>query len=113
MDADDIVRGIGEPDGGRRPRAGRGRGAPQDAHMSFWQERRVLLTGGGGFLGGFLRERIERLRPAALFAPRRDELDLRDPLAVRAWLRANQPDLVIHAAAAVGGIGANSRRPGL
>ncbi|MEA2328880.1 MAG: GDP-L-fucose synthase [Thermoanaerobaculia bacterium] len=81
--------------------------------MTFWPERRVLLTGGGGFLGGFLRERLERLQPAALLVPRREELDLRDPLAVRAWLRANQPDLVIHAAAAVGGIGANSRRPGL
>ena len=81
--------------------------------MSFWQQRRVLLTGGGGFLGGFLRERLERLQLAALLTPRREELDLRDPLAVRAWLRANQPDLVIHAAAAVGGIGANSRRPGL
>jgi GDP-L-fucose synthase len=81
--------------------------------MSFWNERRVLLTGGGGFLGGFLRERLERQQPAALFVPRREELDLRDPVAIRSWLRTNQPDLVIHAAAAVGGIGANSRRPGL
>jgi GDP-L-fucose synthase len=81
--------------------------------MSFWQERRVLLTGAGGFLGGFLLERLDRFGPAALFAPRRQELDLRDSFAVRAWLRANRPDLIIHAAATVGGIGANSRRPGL
>src|SRR3954454_1213789 len=113
MDAGDLVRRAGRSDGGLRPRARRRRGAPQDARMSFWNERRVLLTGGGGFLGGFVRERLERQRPAALFAPRRDELDLRDPVAIRSWLRTNQPDLVIHAAATVGGIGANSRRPGL
>jgi nucleoside-diphosphate-sugar epimerase len=33
---------------------------------TFWTSRRVLLTGGGGFLGGFIRERLERERPAAI-----------------------------------------------
>lgn len=80
--------------------------------MSFWRDRRVLLTGGGGFLGGFLRARIEREQPAALFAPRASELDLLDPIAVKSWLAANQPNLVIHAAAVVGGIGANRMHPG-
>ncbi|HEV7764302.1 MAG TPA: GDP-L-fucose synthase [Thermoanaerobaculia bacterium] len=80
--------------------------------MSFWRDRRVLLTGGGGFLGGFLRARIEREQPAALFAPRASELDLLDPIAVKTWLAANQPNLVIHAAAVVGGIGANRMHPG-
>ena len=80
--------------------------------MTFWSGRRVLLTGGGGFLGGFIRQRIEREGPAALWTPRAAELDLRDPLAVRAWLHAHRPDLVIHAAAVVGGIGANRMHPG-
>lgn len=80
--------------------------------MTFWSGRRVLLTGGGGFLGGFIRARLERERPAALWVPRAAELDLRDAQAVRGWLATNQPDLVIHAAAVVGGIGANRMHPG-
>jgi len=78
----------------------------------FWISRRVLLTGGGGFLGGFIRERLERERPAAILAPRASELDLRDAGAIRAYLAANRPDLIIHAAAVVGGIGANRLHPG-
>jgi GDP-L-fucose synthase len=80
--------------------------------MTFWNERRVLLTGGGGFLGGHLRERLEAERPAALFAPRAAELDLRDVHAIEQFLAKERPDLVIHAAAAVGGIGANRAHPG-
>ncbi|MDP9194578.1 MAG: GDP-L-fucose synthase [Acidobacteriota bacterium] len=80
--------------------------------MSFWSDRRVLLTGGGGFLGGFLRARIQRENPAVLFAPPARELDLLDPAAVRRWLSGHQPNLVIHGAAVVGGIGANRLHPG-
>jgi GDP-L-fucose synthase len=80
---------------------------------AFWPDRRVLLTGGNGFLGSVIRERIAREQPAALFTPRRNELDLRDVSAVRAWLKENRPNLVIHAAGMVGGIGANRKHPGL
>src|SRR5438876_1348101 len=80
--------------------------------MTFWSHRRVFLTGGGGFLGRFIRERIERERPAALFVPRKGELDRLDAPRVRAWLREWRPDLVIHAAGTVGGIGANLMEPG-
>jgi GDP-L-fucose synthase len=80
--------------------------------MSSWHSRRVLLTGGGGFLGGFLRARIEKEEPAALFAPRKSELDLLDAGAVRAWLAEHRPNLIIHGAATVGGIGANRAHPG-
>jgi len=78
----------------------------------FWSGRRVLLTGGGGFLGTFIRERLERERPAEILAPRKRELDLRDAGAVRAYLADRKPDLIIHAAAVVGGIGANREHPG-
>ncbi|HEV2722160.1 MAG TPA: GDP-L-fucose synthase [Thermoanaerobaculia bacterium] len=79
---------------------------------NFWPRQRVLLTGGGGFLGSFLRERLQREQPAELLAPRKSELDLRDARAIRAYLAEHKPDLIIHAAAVVGGIGANKRHPG-
>jgi GDP-L-fucose synthase len=78
----------------------------------WWSSRRVLLTGGGGFLGSYLRERIERAVPAALTAPRKGELDLLDGGAVRRFLAEHRPDVVIHGAARVGGIGANRLHPG-
>jgi GDP-L-fucose synthase len=79
---------------------------------NFWNDRRILLTGGGGFLGGFIAAELQRLNPAALFTPRATELDLRDSSSVRAYLAANRPNMVIHAAAVVGGIGANRLHPG-
>lgn len=78
----------------------------------WWSHQRVLLTGGNGFLGRVVLARIRDLRPAEVFAPRRSELDLRDASAVRSYLQAHRPTLVIHAAARVGGIGANQRHPG-
>lgn len=80
--------------------------------MSFWTGRRVLVTGGGGFFGRHLVERLERERPAAVLAPRAKDYDLRDAGAVERCLRDARPDCVIHAAAAVGGIGANRLHPG-
>jgi GDP-L-fucose synthase len=79
---------------------------------SYWTSRRVLLTGGSGFLGSYLRRRIEREQPAALLAPRRSELDLVNPAQVRAYLSLHRPDIVIHAAGVVGGIAANADSPG-
>jgi len=80
--------------------------------MNWWSDRRVFLTGGGGFLGSVIREKIERERPAALYAPRASELDLRDAASMRAYVERVRPNLVIHAAAVVGGIGANRSHPG-
>ncbi|HXG58104.1 MAG TPA: GDP-L-fucose synthase [Thermoanaerobaculia bacterium] len=74
--------------------------------------RRVLLTGGGGFLGRVLRARLEERGPSLLLAPRSSELDLLDPVAVHDYLRRHRPQIVIHGAAQVGGIGANRDHPG-
>jgi GDP-L-fucose synthase len=80
--------------------------------VSFWESRRVLVTGGGGFLGRHLLERLRRERPAAVAAPRASEYDLRRADDVARCLRELAPNLVIHAAASVGGIGANRMHPG-
>jgi GDP-L-fucose synthase len=80
--------------------------------VTFWNGRRVWLTGGGGFLGGHLRQRLEALGTAALSAPRASEVDLRDPRAIERQLAETKPDLIVHAAAVVGGIGANMDHPG-
>ncbi len=81
--------------------------------MSFWLGRRVLVTGGGGFLGCSLVEALGRRGPRALLTPRSAQLDLRERDAVRAFLAHEKPDLIIHLAAVVGGIGANRAHPGL
>ena len=72
----------------------------------------VLVTGGHGFLGGYVRERLAAERTARVDAPSREDLDLRSPDATDAAFRAARPDVVIHLAARVGGIGANERHPG-
>jgi GDP-L-fucose synthase len=78
---------------------------------SHWQARRVLVTGGAGFLGSFVVERLRR-EGASVFVPRSAEYDLVDRGAVRRLLAEVKPELVIHLAAQVGGIGANRDNPG-
>ena len=76
-----------------------------------WCGARVLVTGGAGFLGRHVVERLRRLGCPSVTVPRRAEYDLRDPAAVARVYDAARPTLVIHLAAAVGGIGANQERP--
>src|SRR3954468_5236160 len=78
---------------------------------SFWNGRRVVVTGGAGFLGGFV---VGRLRDAgaSVFVPRSADYDLVDRAAARRLLSDASPDMVIHLAAQVGGIGANRDNPG-
>jgi GDP-L-fucose synthase len=79
-----------------------------------WTTTRVMLTGGAGFLGSFVAERLrERGLPEAnLFVPRRAEYDFTREADVAAAYEAARPDVVIHLAAEVGGIGANRANPG-
>ena len=80
--------------------------------MTFWPGCRVFLTGGNGFLGRALRKELTRLGADDVLAPTRAELDLLDVAAVRNFLDDEKPNLIIHAAAVVGGIGANRDHPG-
>lgn len=74
--------------------------------------RRIAVTGGGGFLGHHVCEEVERLGPAAVLAVRSRDYDLRRREAIERLLDDFRPDVVIHLAAVVGGIGANRRHPG-
>jgi len=73
--------------------------------------RRVLVTGGSGFLGRHLCARLEAYDPSTVAAPGRAAYDLTEQSAVRAVLADFRPQVVIHLAAVVGGIGANSLKP--
>src|SRR6478609_12062333 len=77
---------------------------------TFWNGRRVVVTGGAGFLGSFVVGRL-RQAGASVFVPRSAEYDLVDRAAVRRLLADARPDMVIHLAAKVGGIGANRDNP--
>ena len=74
--------------------------------------KRVLVTGGAGFLGRAIVGQLEALDPAAIFVPRSAEYDLRERASIERMLDDARPELVIHAAAVVGGIGANAEHPG-
>lgn len=79
---------------------------------SPWANRRVMVTGGGGFLGGAVVRRLQAGGATDIFVPRSRDYDLRTLDGVRAALADGRPDLVIHLAAVVGGIGANRENPG-
>jgi GDP-L-fucose synthase len=80
--------------------------------MSFIKGRRVVVTGGAGFLGDPLCQELRTYGPAEVIVPRSAQYDLRDRAAVRRLFRDARPDVVIHLAAVVGGIGANRANPG-
>lgn len=78
----------------------------------FWSARRVMVTGGGGFFGSFVVDRLRAEGAKQIFIPRSRDYDLVDPAAVERAYRDSGPDIVIHLAAVVGGIAVNQKRPG-
>lgn len=78
---------------------------------TFWKKQRVCVTGGGGFLGSYV---VDRLRDAGcehVVVPRKSEYDLTEAGAITRLYDSAKPDVVIHLAAVVGGIGANLEHP--
>jgi GDP-L-fucose synthase len=74
--------------------------------------KRVLVTGGNGFLGRPVVAALRGYAPAAVVAPRKAEYDLTEQAHVRRMLADHRPEVVVHLAAVVGGIGANRENPG-
>ncbi len=92
----------------------------QPTHAAFWQDKRVIVTGGAGFLGRYVVQKLRERGASAVIVPRSKEYDLRDLDAIRQLLSdSSHPaggcqksvDVVIHLAARVGGIGANMAHP--
>ena len=80
--------------------------------MSFWSKKRVLVTGGAGFLGSFVVEKLQERGCKDIFVPRSKDYDLVQMESVKRVYKDSKPHIVIHLAARVGGIGANLANPG-
>lgn len=78
---------------------------------NFWTTRKVCLTGGSGFLGSFVTEKLRQRGAGEIFIPRLEQYDLVNPQDVERMLDDSRPDVIIHLAAHVGGIGANRLHP--
>ena len=79
---------------------------------SFWPDKRVVVTGGAGFLGSFVVEQLRAKGCRDVVVPRSRDYDLVRMDAVRRLYAESNPDILIHLAARVGGIGANQANPG-
>jgi len=77
----------------------------------FWKTKTVLVTGGAGFLGSFVVEQLRARNVKEVWVPRSKDCDLRNVDDIRRLLKTHRPDVVIHLAAKVGGIGANREHP--
>jgi GDP-L-fucose synthase len=78
----------------------------------FWEGRRVVVTGGAGFLGSHVVDKLRARGCRSIFIPRKRDYDLSTEDAVRRLYADHPADLVLHLAASVGGIGANMANPG-
>jgi GDP-L-fucose synthase len=78
----------------------------------FWCDKRVVVTGGGGFLGSYVLEFLKARGCPNPFVPRSHDYDLRREADIVRLLEESRPHVVLHLAAVVGGIGANRENPG-
>jgi len=80
--------------------------------VNGWPDRRVMVTGGGGFLGKAVVQRLKAAGVNEIFVPRSKDYDLRTSEGVGDALADSEAEVVVHLAAVVGGIGANRENPG-
>lgn len=77
----------------------------------YWKNKRVCVTGGAGFLGSFVCAKLAERGVADIFIPTIEEYDLVQKSSINKMLDDSKPDIIIHLAAQVGGIGANMLHP--
>ncbi len=78
---------------------------------NFWTGKRVTVTGGGGFLGSFVVDKLRKRGATDIFIPRSKDYDLVQPEHITRLLQDAKPDVLIHIAALAGGIGLNREKP--
>ncbi|MDA0989390.1 MAG: GDP-L-fucose synthase [Verrucomicrobia bacterium] len=80
--------------------------------VGFWDDKTVIVTGGSGFLGSYVVDKLQARGCRQIIVPRSQEFDLTQATAIERLYGDNPADMVIHLAAVVGGIGANREKPG-
>ena len=80
-------------------------------NKSFWEDKKVCVTGGAGFLGSFVLQRLRQRGVEDIFVPKIEDYNLVKSADIQRMLDDSKPDVVIHLAANVGGIGANREHP--
>ncbi len=79
--------------------------------VNYWNNKKVVVTGGVGFLGNFVIRKLKDRGVTDIYIPTIEEFDLVQPEAVDRLFEIAKPDVIIHLAAHVGGIGANREHP--
>jgi GDP-L-fucose synthase len=85
---------------------------PGGIKMSFFSERKIMVTGGAGFLGSYVVKKLQEKGCKDVFVPKIEEYDLTRESVIIKLFKSKEFDIVIHLAAVVGGIGANRENPG-